>query len=136
MNGSFPLAIVGGAIAAVIGAAIWAAVSLATGYQIGFMAIGVGLLVGIAVRFAGGGGSPAFGVIGGLFALLGCLLGNLLTVIGYLADHEGIGFFAALFSFNYAATFEIMQATFSPMDLLFYGIAVYEGFKFGMADGE
>jgi hypothetical protein len=26
-------------------------------------------------------------------------------------------------------TIELMKATFSPMDVLFYGLAVYEGFK-------
>ncbi|WDI43251.1 hypothetical protein [Bremerella sp. P1] len=136
MSGNLPLAIIGGAIAAVVGAAIWATVTLLTGYQIGFMAIGVGFLVGIAVRLAGQGGSPAFGVVGALFALFGCVLGNFLTVIGVIADGAGVGFFEALISFNYAHTFEVLYATFSPMDLLFYGIAIYEGFKFGTMEEE
>ena len=39
------------------------------------------------------------------------------------------GFFDTLANVNPAAIPDLMAATFSPMDLLFYGIAVYEGFK-------
>ena len=44
-----------GLVASVVGAAVWAVVTIATEYQIGFMAIGVGYLVGIAVRIGGKG---------------------------------------------------------------------------------
>src|SRR5260221_13726610 len=54
----------GGFISAIIGAVIWAAVTVATGYQIGWMAVGVGFLVGVAVRKYGKGLTPMFGVIG------------------------------------------------------------------------
>jgi hypothetical protein len=40
-----------------------------------------------------------------------------------------MGFFEVLGRLDPAVSFELMKATFSPMDLLFYGIAVYEGFK-------
>ena len=73
-------AIIGGLLGAVIGAGAWAGITIATQYQIGFMAIGVGILVGWLVRKLGHGMTPAYGVIGAVFALLGCLAGNLLTV--------------------------------------------------------
>ena len=44
-----------GMIAALAGAAVWAGVTVVTGYQIGFMAIGVGFLVGYAIRAVGRG---------------------------------------------------------------------------------
>ncbi len=35
-------------------------------------------------------------------------------------------------NFDYTAAPELLSAMFSPMDLLFYGIAVWEGFKFAI----
>jgi len=44
---------VGGAIAGLIGAAIWAAIGYFTGLEIGWIAWGIGMLVGIGVRVVG-----------------------------------------------------------------------------------
>ena len=112
-----------------MGAGVWALVTILTGYQIGFMAIGVGFLVGLAVQFFGKGISKTFGVMGAALALIGCLLGNYFTVVHFVSEAEGLGFFDTLSQINPAAIPELMMVTFSPMDLIFYGIAVYEGFK-------
>jgi hypothetical protein len=135
MRNNLVLGIVAGAVAAGTGAAIWAAVTLASGWQIGWMAVGVGFLVGFAVRIAGQGGSIAFSVAGAALALIGCLAGNFLTSIGLLSHEYELGFFEMLGQFNYGATGELLAATFSPMDLLFYGIAIYEGFKLSVVPG-
>ena len=118
-----------GGVAALAGAGIWAVVTILTGYQIGFMAIGVGFLVGLAVQFAGKGINKIFGVMGAALALLGCLLGNYFTIVHFVGEAEGLGFFDTLTRISPAAIPELMSITFSPMDLVFYGIAVYEGFK-------
>ena len=118
-----------GAVAALVGAGVWALVTILTGYQIGFMAIGVGFLVGLAVQFFGKGISKTFCVMGAALALIGCLLGNYFTVVHFVSEAEGLGFFDTLSQINPAAIPELMMVTFSPMDLIFYGIAVYEGFK-------
>jgi hypothetical protein len=118
-----------GAVAALVGAGVWALVTVLTGYQIGFMAIGVGFLVGLAVQFAGKGINRIFGVMGGALALIGCLLGDYFTVVHFVGEAEGLGFFDTLTRISPAAIPELMSITFSPMDLIFYGIAVYEGFK-------
>jgi len=118
-----------GAVAALVGAGVWALVTVLTGYQIGFMAIGVGFLVGLAVQFAGKGINKIFGVMGAALALVGCLLGNYFTIVHFVGQADGLGFFETLTRINPAAIPELMAITFSPMDLVFYGIAVYEGFK-------
>lgn len=123
------LGTVAGLASALVGAGVWAGVTIATGYQIGFMAIGVGFVVGFAVRVAGNGVSTPFGVIGAVFALLGCALGNLLAVTAMVADGEGVSFLSALGQLDPGLVRELMVATFSPMDLLFYGIAIYEGYR-------
>ena len=121
-----------GVVAALLGAGVWALVTVLTGYQIGFMAIGVGFLVGLAVQFFGKGISKAFGVMGAALALLGCLLGNYFTIVHFVGQAEGLGFFETLTRISPAAIPELMALTFSPMDLVFYGIAVYEGYKLSL----
>jgi hypothetical protein len=131
-EGNFPLAIAGGAVAALVGAAVWATVTIVVEYQIGWMAVGVGFLVGYAVRIAGKGHGQKFAFAGAAFAFVGCVLGNLFTVIGVIANHENVGFVSLLgrVMLRPGAVAGLMGETFSPMDLLFYGIAIYEGYKF------
>lgn len=118
-----------GLAASLTGAAIWAGVTVATDYQIGWMAVGVGFLVGMAVRVVGKGIEPVFGVIGAGLSLLGCMLGNLLAVCAVVASQEEIPLSTLLAHLNPVIAMEFMSATFHPMDLLFYGLAIYEGYK-------
>src|SRR5579859_3907682 len=78
-------ALLGGLAAALAGAIIWAVITVSLKFQIGFMAVGVGFLVAWAVRTLGKGRDVTYGIIGGSFALIGCLLGNLLSACGFIA---------------------------------------------------
>ena len=129
---NFPLALIAGAVAAAVGAAAWTAITVVTGYQIGFMAIGVGLLVAFTVRAAGKGMSPKFQIAGAGFALLGCAVGNFLTVCWFIADYEQMPFVDVLTQLDPAAIPDLMISTFSGMDLLFYALAVYEGYRLSL----
>lgn len=121
--------VVAGLVASLIGAAAWAITTYASGYQIGFMAIGIGFLVGYAIRATGKGISSVFGVAGAALSLLGCALGNLLAVTAIVADSEGVAFATAVSQLTPALAQELMVAFFSPMDVVFYAIAAYEGYK-------
>jgi hypothetical protein len=94
------------------------------------MAVGVGFLVGFSVRHFGKGIDPVFGIVGASLALVGCLLGNVLTMLALGAQAENISYIDVLLYANYSLIPEAMMETFSPMDVLFYGIAIYEGYKF------
>lgn len=122
-------AVVAGTAAAIIGAGLWAVTTVVTGYQIGWMAVGIGFLVGYAIRVVGKGIDQTFAVAGAILALFGCMLGNVLTVCYFVAENEGIPVLELLPQLDLAIVSELLVATFSPMDLLFYGIAVYEGFQ-------
>jgi len=121
---------VGGTAAALVGAALWAAITCLTDYQIGWMAVGVGALVGVAVRALGRGVDKVFGVFGAVLALAGCLLGNILAVCGMVATQEDMGLLDVLGQVDLQVALEMLRATFSPMDLVFYGLAVFEGYRF------
>lgn len=122
--------IVAGLAAAVAGAVVWAVVTAITGWQIGWMAVGVGFLVGFAVRFAGRGVDSSFGYAGAILALFGCLAGNLLATYMLAAKHYDESFFTLLFNSSPGDWVIVVKETFHFMDLLFYGIAVYEGYRF------
>lgn len=121
--------LIAGAVAALVGAVIWAVVTDVTGYQIGFMAVGVGFIVGYAVRVAGKGIDPSFAVMGAVLALLGCVAGNALAVLGIVANQQNISYSELWSQIDLSIMGSLMANFFSPMDLLFYGIAIYEGYK-------
>lgn len=122
-------ALLGGLAAAAVGAILWALITLALKVQIGFMAIGVGLLVGLAVSRMGKGLDNTYGIIGGALALMGCLLGNVLTVYGAVSREFDISIVDALLTVQTSVVADVLRESFSPIDLLFYGIAIYQGYK-------
>ena len=127
---NLPMGFAAGLAAAILGAIIWAIITVATNYQIGWMAVGVGFIVGYAIRMMGRGIDKTFGIMGAVLALLGCVLGNMFTIIGVAANEEGLGYFELLIGADYTAVFDIMGQTFGFMDIVFYGIAIYEGYRF------
>ncbi len=127
-NFQFGLAI--SIIVGIIGAVLWAAITVATNYQIGYMALAIGAGVGFAMRMFGKGVDQIFGISGAIIAIVSCLLGNFLGIIGFVAEYENLAYFDAITRFDYSQLVPIMTESFSPIDLLFYGIAAYEGYKF------
>ena len=122
--------IIAGAVAAIGGGLLWAVITVATGYQIGYMAIAVGFMVGFAIQIVGKGVDPIFGIIGGALALAGCVLGNVFSLVGFIAEEWDVGYFETIASLDLAMIVELMGEMFGIMDILFYGIAIYEGYKF------
>lgn len=127
---NFPFAVIGGVLAAVFGAILWAAITVATEYQIGYMAIAVGLIVGFTVRFFGAGVDMKFGILGAILSLFGCLLGNLFSQIGFIANAYSYAYLEVFSYLDFSSIIDVMVESFSPMDILFYGIAIYEGYRF------
>lgn len=123
------LGIGGGLAAALLGAALWAGISYATSYQIGWIAIGLGVLVGTAMRLLGKGTEPAFGVIGGFLSGASCLLGNVILILLYLADQFEMPLLDVLINIRWSVLPDLLIETSSPIDLLFYGLAIYIGYR-------
>ena len=129
---NFSAALAGGLAAATVGAAVWALITVATSFQIGWMAVGVGFLVGGVARTLGRGVDKSFGYLGAVLSVFGCLLGNFLSLCAIVAGQEGLSLMAVLthVGSNPAMLPAAMIATFHPTDLLFYGLAIYEGYRF------
>jgi hypothetical protein len=122
--------ILGGFIGAIVGAALWAVVTAITKYQIGYMAIGVGFITGFMVKKLGQGVEKHFGFIGAAWSLVGCFVGNITAILIMISNDASIPFMAILPQLNIDVIIEITKETFDPRDLLFYGIALYEGYRF------
>jgi hypothetical protein len=135
-NPNLALGLAAGIAAAIVGAVLWALITVATEYQIGWMAVGVGLLVGYAVRTFGKGLDSVFGISGSVIALLGCIAGNFLTVVIVVSRQEHLEVMTVLSRLTPGMVVDLLKETFQPMDLLFYGIAVYEAYKFSFATPE
>jgi hypothetical protein len=119
-----------GLIAAVAGAAVWAGVTVVTEYQIGWMAVGLGFLVGIAIRTMGRGIDQVFGVVGAVMALVGCVLGNVFTIAWYLSAQTGSSLMSVLTQLDMELMIDLITESFQVMDILFYGLALYFGYKY------
>jgi len=124
------LAALAGLGGAVGGAALWAVVTVLTNYELGIMAIAVGFMVGRAIIFVAKRGTPTLGIIGAACALLGCVLGNLLSAVGFAAQAWNTGYFDVLTQLNVDLAVRLMTVSFSAMDLIFYAIGIYEGYRF------
>ena len=117
-----------GLAAAIIGAIIWALVTVTTKYQIGWMALGVGALVGFALRTGNGG--KTFGILGAFLAIFGCILGNYFSLIAFASAEQHVPFFTLLATTDTAKVISAMWDDFMSASFLFYAIAAYEAYKF------
>ena len=128
------MGLVGGVIAMLVSAIVWGAITYFTEYQIGWMAIGVGFLVGAAIRFFGRGKAATFGISGAALSLVGCVFGNLIFYSGIIAREEGLSFLEVFFLMllSPAAVMEVFTIAFDFRDIFFYALAAYVGFSTAM----
>ena len=119
----------GGFLGAAIGAILWTVITVITEYQIGYMALGVGFLTGIGVKFLGKGVDRSFQIAGAALALAGCLAGNLMVVVIFGSLETGHSVSTILSGLTPSIVADLYASTFNIMDLLFYGLAITIGYK-------
>jgi hypothetical protein len=124
-------AIVLGILSGLAGAAVWVAFGAATKHEIGFVAVGVGILVGwsMARVRAAWSGLP---FVAAAIALVAVLLGDVVLDVYLQADYEQIGFGEALGTTLTTPSLarELFSAYFSPIDALFWVIATTSAYRF------
>jgi hypothetical protein len=123
-----------GVVAAVAGAVVWAAIVEATGYKIGFAAVGLGVLVGGAMALTAGT-SSRLPVIGGALALVGCLLGDLFAdawAVGVALHHPTLQVLRRMIT-DPALTLDIVKAGFDVVDVVFWVLAASAGYRLAAA---
>jgi len=120
-----------GILAAIVGALIWMGITVATGMHVGYVALGVGALVGLTVRFVGNGRGMLFGIIGAVLTLIGCLGGEVLTVV-QLASTAQRDFYNTLTTVDMTQLITNIFDRMDPITYLIYGIGIFEGYKFSI----
>lgn len=127
---NFALAIPAGLAVAVVGAALWATIAVVTQMEIGIVAVAVGYAVGRAIKAVGHGRSEKFGILGAACSLLACVIGNLLSALFFFADQTHVPIMTVVSGSSPEFLFSLMKNFTQALDFLFYGIAIYEGFRF------
>ena len=126
---NLPSAIIWGLLASVAGAIIWGLISVSANIQMGIMAVGMGFIVGHVVRAKGKGIRPIFGIVGALLSLFGCFLGDFLSIIGFVAKEYNQPFIETLLHTDFGVMANALFKNLFSMTALFYGIALFEGYK-------
>jgi len=123
----FVLAPIAGAVGAMVGAGIWAAIAIATDFEVGYVAVLVGFLAGLGVRWgAGGQGSAGLQVLAAILAFAGMLAAKYFIfayVVIQMGHKEGID--VAFFNHALWSMFpSLLVETVGPLDALFAFLAV------------
>lgn len=129
-----------GAIAGLVAGAVWYFVEILTGYRIGYIALGAGYLVGLAVVWGSGKKrGSALQLISVGITLLSVFTASYLSGIYYLnkyAAEEAVKEGQELLSYIWISPFHpaMLQMIISPMGLLIWGIALYIAFRIPQAN--
>ena len=127
---SLPLGLVAGLVAGALAAVVWALLVKFTGYEIAWVAIGVGFLVGIAVRRFGRGIDARFNLLGALLALLAVIAGKVLALGMIVAAERGIGPTQVFEQLTLERVLRLLQETFHLLDILIYALAIWAGWQY------
>ena len=122
---NFAAALVAGAVAALLAAVAYGIVVARWPYSYGFAAVGIGIVVGLAVGFLGRGISTRFSVAAAVYTIIGCVLGNLFRVVMQQALGTGLSPFE-VFSDNSLSTLAEWAFSYvSLIDLVYWFVAVF-----------
>lgn len=120
---NFSAAVVVGAVAALLAAATFTVAIWAFSY--GFAAAGVGIVVGLSMGLVGRGISMKFAVVAAVYAITGCVLGNLFRVITELAQATTTSPIDVLLNNSLSALAERSVNNVSFVDLVYWLVAVF-----------
>jgi hypothetical protein len=121
------LGVLAGAIAGAVAAGIWYAVVVMSGWQVGLVAIVVGLLVGKGVVFGAGGRSslPLVAASFGL-TLLALWISEYLIIYHFVSEYLGPGVIDLLQPLDVVVGVVVESLQADPLTLLFWGIALFQ----------
>ena len=131
-NINYRLAIMIGLLFSIIGAVLWFAITVITKWEIGIVAVGVGLLAGYGVKIGSGNKlSQNLQIISGAIAFISIIAGEYLIANYYVVDYfKSNGLLTGFTFLNPIKVFRFIFLTLkeNPLTLLFWGIAVWSAF--------
>ncbi len=128
----------GGLLAAIAVAFLWAEATiilekdLAYDPQFAYMAILVGLAVGLAVRYFGKRRHQRFGLVAIILAILGCVLGNVFSSVAYVVATLELSYFTVIKIFDTSQLWGLIKDRFACWDILFYSASIIFAYLFSV----
>ncbi len=119
-----------GLLTALLGALVWGGVVAATKYQLGIIAVGIGMAVGyVMARTARP--LPALAPVGALLAVIGCVAGDLFSDVIFQARFEQVplGEALQLTASHPTLARQIFTDHFAALDVVFWAIAAWAAFR-------
>ncbi|WP_030154775.1 hypothetical protein [Streptomyces sp. NRRL S-244] len=126
-TGSIGLGIAAAVVAALVAAAAYGGIMNAIDRQVGYAAVGVGLLIGFAAGKLGGR-NPALPVVAALLSLGAVYLGQLFFIALALADYGHVGLGEVLDKAGVGGLHDIWREATDAMDYAFLAIGGFVAF--------
>lgn len=128
---NLPAAIGAGLVGSLVGGAVWALIGILTSLEIGYVAVGVGWLAGMAVVMgAGWKKSPALQLVSVACAVLGLALGKYFTIVHAIKGMLSRGGQELADSISYTSPetvgvfFQLLPEVVTPFDALWLLLAL------------
>lgn len=126
-SGNIGLGIAAAVVAALVTAGIYGAVIGGTGYQVGYAAVGVGFLIGIAAGRLGGP-NPLLPVVSALLSLAAVFAGQIFGIAMLGADELGVGTLDVL-NIGFTPLVDAWKEVSDPLTYVFLAIGGYTAFQ-------
>jgi hypothetical protein len=126
---NFLFATAAGLLTALACAIAWAGISAELGFRIGWMCVGVGFAVAFVIRFSADHHDEALAYLSACMSLLGCVIGNFLSTCALIAMHDATSINRVVVELLPRFS-DVLARSFRPMDLAFYALAAYFGYKY------
>jgi hypothetical protein len=134
-HGNFVLAVIAGTVVALVGAVVWLCVGLATGWQVGPLALPLGLAVGWSIGASGRGTHFVYGVMGIIFTGLACLAGQILLAI-VMATTSNLDLFSVIDHLQIDQLIVAIIGQISPMMAAIYAVSAFVAYKLSFRKNE
>jgi hypothetical protein len=121
------LGLVAALAAAVVVGGLYGLIIGATKHEIGWAAVGVGFVIGLAAGKAGGR-NPVLPVVGAVLALGSVYLGQLVGEAMIIADHFHLGFNEVFFQ-HLDGVQKVWKEDADPLTFVFFAIAAFAAFS-------
>ncbi|MFJ9813933.1 hypothetical protein ACIRU3_01430 [Streptomyces sp. NPDC101151] len=126
-RGNLALGLVAALVAALVAGALYGVIIGATEHEIGWAAVGVGFVIGLAGGKAGGR-SPVVPIVGAVLALASVYLGQLVGEAMMIADYVHADFSEVFFD-HLDVVQEAWKKEADPLTFLFFAIAAFAAFS-------
>jgi hypothetical protein len=116
-------------ITSLLAASIWAFISYVGNAQIGYVAVGIGIIVGGTIKILCNPVGKSFAITAMIYSFIGVLLGNLWTIGLFATEGTGLSFFQLINGMDYGEAFKYHIENFDGYDIAFYGLSVGAAFR-------